>query len=289
MGWARLDDGWHDHPKVSEAGLEAAGLWAMCLTWAYRNRRTSPTPGVVPDSVVARFAGGKARRLTARLLELRLLDAHIPAGWPIHDFEDYLPNYSPEQAKAAGAKGGQAKASKQTAKRIASEPLDETLPDQERTATDSASGLVANSSRLRAGTPSPNPPSLRSGSAPSERGASAPAHASTRERDDAREALHAGAVVAAWVEACEANDVRPSAGQRSQVGRLAKELLAAGNDPARVLAAARAAAAKGFATIDRELTAMAGRRPGALEAPDDELPAYWRPENDVSAMIARGE
>lgn len=104
--------------------------------------------------------------------------------------------------------------------------------------------------------------------------------------------IDAGAVVAAWVEGCEANDVRPSSSQRGQVGKLARELLAAGNDPQRVVDAARAAGAKGFATIDRELTAMAGRRPAAagLEAPaDDELPVYWRPENTVAAMIERGE
>ena len=69
------------------------------------------------------------------------------------------------------------------------------------------------------------------------------------------ELITAHAVVAAWVEAM---DVAPSQGQRNQVGKLAKELLA-NNDPHRVLAAARQAGAKGFATIDRELTAMAAR------------------------------
>lgn len=65
-------------------------------------------------------------------------------------------------------------------------------------------------------------------------------------------------VVAAWVESMSANGVTPSQGMRNQVGKTAKELLAS-NDPTRVMAAARQAGAKGFATIDRELTAMAGR------------------------------
>lgn len=106
-------------------------------------------------------------------------------------------------------------------------------------------------------------------------------------------AVTPGDVVAAWVEACTANGATPSTGQRGQVGRLAKELLAAGNDPHRVLDAARVAGAKGFATIDRELTARAGTgRPTAAAAQtpsSDDTPAYWRAENSVTAMRERGE
>ncbi|WP_394621258.1 HNH endonuclease [Lentzea sp. JNUCC 0626] len=83
----------------------------------------------------------------------------------------------------------------------------------------------------------------------------------------------AGEVVAAWVEALTANGVQPSSAQRGQVGRLARELLAH-NEPGRVLAAARSAGAKGFATIDRELTVMA-----AKPEPNDRWPGGWRPVN----------
>jgi len=113
VAWARLDDRWHDHPKTVAAGLEAAGLWAMCLTWTHSTRRTSPNPGVVPDTVVRRFAGSKGPRLARRLHEIGLFDDHTPAGWPIHDFADYLPKYSSEQAAEAGRRGGQSP--KQTA------------------------------------------------------------------------------------------------------------------------------------------------------------------------------
>jgi hypothetical protein len=65
-------------------------------------------------------------------------------------------------------------------------------------------------------------------------------------------------VVGAWVEAMTANGVTPTQSMRNAVGKTAKELLAT-NDPGRVMAAARQAGARGFATIDRELTAMAGR------------------------------
>lgn len=120
MPWARLDDGWHDHRKVIAAGLEAAGLWVMCLTWASKDRKKSPTPGVVPDEVIDRLAGSRAQKLTRRLFEVGLFDAHTGAGWPIHDFEDYLPKYDSAKAAENGSMGGKAKAE---ARREASKPL----------------------------------------------------------------------------------------------------------------------------------------------------------------------
>jgi hypothetical protein len=77
-------------------------------------------------------------------------------------------------------------------------------------------------------------------------------------------------IVAAWIEAMDAS---PSQGQRNQVGKLAKELLA-NNDPRRVLAAARQAGAKGYATIDRELTAMSARPLRALNGGRALPPGY---------------
>lgn len=131
MGWARLDDGWHDHPKVIAAGLEAAGLWAMCLTWAHKNRRTSKTPGVVPLAVVDRFAGRKARGLALRLEAVGMFDAKTDGGWPIHDFEHYLPKYDPEQASKAGRKGA--------ASRWGNEPPDEPPYDRDSEPPEEAS------------------------------------------------------------------------------------------------------------------------------------------------------
>lgn len=67
------------------------------------------------------------------------------------------------------------------------------------------------------------------------------------------EVVHAGTVTGAWAEAFEATGNRPVKQQRNQVGKEAKELLAAGNDPQRVLAAARALGAKGRSTLVVEL------------------------------------
>ena len=85
-----------------------------------------------------------------------------------------------------------------------------------------------------------------------------------------------GAIVAAWVEAMTTNGVTPTGGMRGQVGKLAKELLSSGNDPDRVLEAARSAGAKGYATIDRELGALNGRARPLRAVEGDRLPAIWR-------------
>lgn len=76
----------------------------------------------------------------------------------------------------------------------------------------------------------------------------------------AAETIHAGHIVAAWVEGMTDNGTIPSKSQRGQAAAYAKELLDDGNDPVRVLAAARQAGRKGYATIDRELSAMNGLR-----------------------------
>ncbi|WP_432492997.1 hypothetical protein [Kineococcus gypseus] len=138
MGWARLDDRWHDHPKVIAAGLEAAGLWTMALTWAHsdhqRARANGAPLGVVPDGVLARFAGARAKKLAATLHAVGLFDERTDAGWPIHDYVRYLPKYDPEKARENGAKGGKAKAERQAeAQQSATEPPSEPLADRQET------------------------------------------------------------------------------------------------------------------------------------------------------------
>jgi hypothetical protein len=88
--------------------------------------------------------------------------------------------------------------------------------------------------------------------------------------------ITAQTITAGWVDASKANGAEPSKSQIGQVGKLAKELLGK-NDPARVLAAAKAAGGKGYASIDRELTVMAGRiQPGGLPAHTNRDPTTGR-------------
>jgi len=107
MGWARLDDGFHDHPKVDGLSLAAVGLYTLCLTWAHRHRRRAALPGHVPASRVVRVAGRQADRLAAELVQAKLWEHEEGlGGYLIHDFGDYLPKErDPEERKEAGRKG----------------------------------------------------------------------------------------------------------------------------------------------------------------------------------------
>jgi len=208
MGWGRLDDGWHDHPKVIAAGLEAAGLWTMCWTWAHKARRTSPTPGVVPEAVVSRFAGSKARKLSARLVEVGLWEAETADGYPIHDFDEYLPRYDTEQAKVAGSAGGKAKYGKQTAKRTASKPSSEPLANRQADSKQTDPRAYPRASARRNPVPVPTEE----------------ANASSAELDVADTSPPAApdgaqALIAEWIDHC--NGGRPPG---RVIGQVAKEL-----------------------------------------------------------------
>lgn len=127
MAWARIDDGFPDHPKVIGLSLEAVGLWTLVLAWAHRHHQTVKNPGLVPDAVLQRYAGRRAKRLASELWSAGLFDNHDGFGWPIHDFCDYLPSPELLAARArAGRAGGLAKAqNRRSALASASEVLEQ--------------------------------------------------------------------------------------------------------------------------------------------------------------------
>lgn len=115
MGWVRLDDNLHDHPKFLELeDLGAIGLWTLCRTWAARHPRTIDgrrTAGVVTPGTVRRFAGAGGVDLARQLVAADLWSP-VDGGWEIHDARDYEPAAgvtTPEDISsvrsAAGRKG----------------------------------------------------------------------------------------------------------------------------------------------------------------------------------------
>lgn len=79
--------------------------------------------------------------------------------------------------------------------------------------------------------------------------------------------LNAGDAVAAWVDAYEStHDAKSTVRQTGQVGRESRQLLEAGNPPARVVAAAKAAGERGMPTIERQYRDMASHKPAAAAA-----------------------
>jgi hypothetical protein len=114
VGWARIDDGFDDHPKVlalldREGGGNALALWLLCLTWAHRNtRKTGKVPGLVPPSLPRRYLGPSAQSLAELLVEVGLWEDEGDRGWAIHDFIKYLPTEETRNARSEAGKRGEA-------------------------------------------------------------------------------------------------------------------------------------------------------------------------------------
>jgi len=66
MGWAKLDDRWHQDPRLWKAGLEATGLACRGITYAVANK----TNGFLDESVVQMLAGVRNWRKIANALVL---------------------------------------------------------------------------------------------------------------------------------------------------------------------------------------------------------------------------
>lgn len=86
MSWAKLDDGFYDHPKVVAAGLAATGLFVRALAYSTAKH----TDGYVSTPVVAMLSGGELA-LATRLVEVGLWE-QADDGYRIHDFFDYNPS-----------------------------------------------------------------------------------------------------------------------------------------------------------------------------------------------------
>lgn len=113
MAWARLDDGFSDHPKVLNLidtlpemeGAAAIGLWTLALSYAHRTMRSAKTPGLIPRSFPRRNL--VPTWLGDRLVAAGLWEEHED-GWLIHDFGDYLPSDELRSKRAEAGKRGAA-------------------------------------------------------------------------------------------------------------------------------------------------------------------------------------
>lgn len=256
--FAPLSAHYYKDDRIAAAGLASELLYVRGLALA----ADLLSDGFISDLQVSRYAGvgmKDVKRRAARLVEVGLWE-RTDGGYRISSWLRW--NRSRDEILGLAEKDAGRKAPK--AEGLPPEPPDDNQPDAPipngiRTESEPGTLRSPNGFQPRARSLSNSTPSNSN-----KRGAAAAA-------DTPTPTINAGSIVGAWTEAFEANGTRPSAGMRGQVGRLAAELLTAGNNPTKVLAAAQAAGTKGFATIDRELGAMTGR--GRLKAVGDE---DWR-------------
>lgn len=92
MTWTKLDDKLHNHHKARKAGVDALGLWAVCLSYC----GDQLTDGWVPEWYVQTWLPGrKGQQVAARLVRAGLWHtAEIDGepGWVFHDYLDWNPS-----------------------------------------------------------------------------------------------------------------------------------------------------------------------------------------------------
>lgn len=117
MSWVRLDDGLCMHPKVlrlqASGNVAALALWTLALSRAGQRG----TDGVVDRDYAALMFRDELEQMAAALVEVGLWKV-CGDTWRIHDFADYNADAKSraelsEKRRAAGRKGGQAKARRQ--------------------------------------------------------------------------------------------------------------------------------------------------------------------------------
>lgn len=114
MTWFKVDDSFHDHPKVFDAPDCAVALWTRAGTWSARNL----TEGFVPSGMPARLCDDHATAI--KELVRRGLWSRVSGGWKFHDWDKYQPSKAEvedlrSKRSAAGKLGGQARAANQNA------------------------------------------------------------------------------------------------------------------------------------------------------------------------------
>ena len=80
MNWAKIDDGFYDHPKVLVAGEEAANLYLRGLVWCCKRLSDGAIPREALRTLTARRdAGALAVKLVSDLLYV-VVDPRVQFG-----------------------------------------------------------------------------------------------------------------------------------------------------------------------------------------------------------------
>jgi hypothetical protein len=260
MAWARLDDGFHDHPKVDGLSLAAVGLYTLCLTWAHRHRKTAAVQGHITDARVAKVAGKQGAKLAGELVTSGLWEIEENlGGFVIHDFADYLPKErDPDERREAGRRGAK--------KRWEAD----SKPDGNLPSTSMASDSSRASARAFPSRPVPS----HTQEAPQDPAPAKP----TRERDEIWDTL---------LDACNIDPTNIPTSARGAYNRAVKDLRDIGATPGEIRR--RAAIFRGqWRDVSLTPTALA-RRWSECDRPTSGSPAPSRNAQILAANLTAAE
>ena len=98
MSWAKVDDRFWMHPKVTAMGNEGAGVFARMLSYC----GCFLTNGLVPDDAVRMICSN--RKLLERMNDLDVIELRESGSVLIRDYLDYNPHRDEILAKREAAK-----------------------------------------------------------------------------------------------------------------------------------------------------------------------------------------
>lgn len=113
MTWAKVDDGFLDHPKVLRAGEDAANLYLRALIWCNKHL----TDGHIPrEALRALSMRSGLPALAGRLVAVGLWE-ETAEGWYVHDFAAHNPLRADVEAKRQDLSAKRAEAGKRGGRR----------------------------------------------------------------------------------------------------------------------------------------------------------------------------
>jgi hypothetical protein len=96
MTWVKLDDKFHRNEKVARISSDA--LRAYVFSLSYCGDTALPTGFLSQEEAQSLVRRGKVAAILEELVRLNAWE-RVPAGYLIHDFEEYLPKTSTERVK----------------------------------------------------------------------------------------------------------------------------------------------------------------------------------------------
>lgn len=209
MPWVKLDDQFPDHPKVVEVGALGLALQVAALCWCARGL----TDGHLPRRAARKLIDTDEYGIPLDTVIDELVTAglwHTPGhtcpscpnpsagSYYVHDYLELQPSREQherdvEQRRAAGRKGGQAKA-RRAAKRPASDPPTEPASETSDSPSSGTAGGMPSGTPSPIPSPHPDPKTrTRSSSPPNPPAARRPSlHAVRDDDEDPADAINPG-------------------------------------------------------------------------------------------------
>lgn len=88
MPWTRLDDGFHQHPKILALSDRAHRLFVDTLNWSVANLTDGQVPTYLPNVCLPHGTPRTREAAANELVDAGLWNVN-GAGWVIHDFAEY--------------------------------------------------------------------------------------------------------------------------------------------------------------------------------------------------------